>query len=92
MKALIIATAGFLALGLPAYAQSPSNNATTSGTATTPGNSAGAPAASTPPGQVATTGGVVSASPPAVQQARPTALSPTPAPTADSTTTGTTPK
>ena len=41
MKAIIVAVAGFLAVGLPAYAQTPTNNATTSGTATTPGNSAG---------------------------------------------------
>jgi hypothetical protein len=58
MKALVIAAAGFLALSLPSFAQTtPTSNATSLGTATTAGNSAGAPQASTPQGQLSTTGG-----------------------------------
>ena len=57
MKAITIATAGFLALSLPAFAQrTPASNATSLGDATTSGNSAGAPSASTPAGEISTTG------------------------------------
>ena len=85
MKTAMITAAAFLTLSVAAFAQT---NATSAGTATTAGNSAGAPSASTPAGQIATTG-AVTAAPPGVS-AMQTPGMPAPAPTADSKVTGTT--
>ena len=90
MKSVIFAAAGFLAFAAPAFAQStPSSNATSQGDATTSGNGAGAPSASTPAGKVATSG-LGSAAPSAVPSMSGAPIPQAQAPTADSSTTGTT--
>ena len=93
MKSLMVATVGFLAFALPAFAQStPTSNATALGTSTTSGNGAGMPSAGTPQGQLGSSG-PGTASPATVPSMGvqpgggvPQALHPT----ADSSTTGTT--
>ncbi len=92
MKSVIIAAGAFLAIATPAFAQAPSSNATTLGTETTSGNSAGAPSAATPQGQIATTGGVTAEAPSVPSlEARPSGVVPQALhPTADSSVTGST--
>ena len=90
MKSVILAAAAFLAVTAPAFAQqTPNSNASALGGATTSGNGAGAPSAATPQGQIATSG-PGSASPAAVPSMSGSPVPQAQAPTADSSTTGST--